>query len=1621
MAKAHFQTIYPNIYIDLCESKMMLLFTSPPLFYTDGSRKKREFLDLNFQPMYFAFDLNLKDEFLVSFLPFYSAFGSFNIQFVSFSTVYSKFDLNESSLSFESLCYISKYSCYLYPGFKVNQILDKTEDFEKLMSNLPVPFTKFEPKLFSGNKYLQSFKFHKRVHRYIFTPSRMIIEPYLLVHNNRAINFEEADVVENFCLFQFLDENFNKVKPSEKKLVERLNQILQTGFFGPYKRKFRFLGATSSQVLEHSAWFTTYNPEEFLSSMGNFEEILNPGLRLSRIGLLFSSTMSICKIPSGSLFSASEDIFTLDFKFKFSDGCGSINLAVAQIVQDKLDLDFLPSAVQFRVGPYKGVLSVNNRQVEPFKFRPSMKKFFSFNRAFEIVGFSKPNKCYLNRQLIMILTSLGLEEKLFLDYLDNDIKDIFMSNINSIQQILSPDIPFFSKDCLDRLVTFNVENDNFWTNIIHLTRISMIKNLKDKARIHVPQGRLLLGIIDEFNILKENEVYIAITLEDQSIKVIEGDLILIKNPCIHPGDLRPATAIGKHPDYHGLVDVIIMPSKGVRDLASQTSGGDLDGDQFTVIWDPKLRPPEFFEPMTEGPTITSKFKGSIIDAYIKIVTEDCIGTLSHAQLALADQRPGHFLNQDVIDFSGLISKAVDFPKRLTSFDFPTAIVDDLKYPDYLEKHSSISYISTHALGFIYRKCKSYLNLTKPKITPQIMSHDYQSVFEDAYNEYSNKLFSIGRLYQCENEYEILTGCVILKAFRNKESRIRAHVNQMVSVLTKETRVRIMQIMRNELDSSSTNERGLLLKKLTKALKCFQLQSFGWCVYEILFEHDATKIVTGSSINTDRGLNVELKKYFDVAKKDILSEYQNRIHLMNRVDLVCRSIHPEYKAFLYGSSSYLLFDYFSDTDIGIYSNEPILEAMYVLLKAEFQSIQYIKNARVPILKSTTPSFDISQNIKGICKTLIILHVIDTNPEFYAHFLLIAQFGRSFGLIQSQRLNELSQIISTFGLIYLYIQHIRQFNEFHIMSDATVMKNYESDILTYIEKLPKNLDNIIEKLENLKFESSYVLISFFQKYSKAKAIKVDDPVNFGQSLVNIADEKIIYFNSACLEFLDLLHIYKNNISKLFEKKDIKSIIRLPNHIKHEFETKLSFYKENIIQQASKLAKRKILVDLTIDVKTYNSFVHLSGPSEDIGIVQPILNSLIQDIVHYKRGSGGATYLLGSFHLMVEDSSHDFTVVQFEKLERNKSIRDELYFIKSQQERLDNNLMKFRIACKDQLLHLDCAESLSRFKATVKFGNLYFKNIENAAMEIHELEDLLVHSLNQTSMDKIDDKKVEDDQNQNFRSLKILDFDNSSNAVKEQRKKFHMKKVRSFGNKKAKPSIAFSRAIVISETLCNFLVSQFQLEHYSTIQELVISSKIDGQLCKIVIDVSYAPKFSKILKHSKRLLDANLVTNDSLLKVPDIRYNIESKDFIKDIKEEYRSILNINQAIKSIGNIKFIERDEVNATFPFKLDSEVLKMFNASHIRYIVRKGFSCSMNPDGAFNLISLEYFKRFYINKVCNAEVRNGEAKVISDSVEIQIDVNMPKSTKKDSEMERFAESFYNLGTDVIKVMRENVL
>lgn len=68
--------------------------------------------------------------------------------------------------------------------------------------------------------------------------------------------------------------------------------------------------------------------------------------------------------------------------------------------------------------------------------------------------------------------------------------------------------------------------------------LQLIQELKKKTHIFVPDAARLLGVMDEVGVLSYGEVYVQIEEREGTRRTITGEVMVAKNPCFHPGDVR---------------------------------------------------------------------------------------------------------------------------------------------------------------------------------------------------------------------------------------------------------------------------------------------------------------------------------------------------------------------------------------------------------------------------------------------------------------------------------------------------------------------------------------------------------------------------------------------------------------------------------------------------------------------------------------------------------------------------------------------------------------------------------------------------------------------------------------------------------------------------------------------------------------------------------------------------------------------------------------------------------------------------------------------------------------------------------------------------------------------------
>jgi hypothetical protein len=116
-----------------------------------------------------------------------------------------------------------------------------------------------------------------------------------------------------------------------------------------------------------------------------------------------------------------------------------------------------------------------------------------------------------------------------------------------------------------------------------------------------------------------------------------------------------------------LRNCIVFSQHGKRDLPSQLSGGDLDGDLYSVIWDPKAMPKREFSAadyprVTPPPLNRPVTRDDIADFFINFMKTDVLGVIAIRHQILADAKDDGTLDPGCIELAELHSTAVDSSK-----------------------------------------------------------------------------------------------------------------------------------------------------------------------------------------------------------------------------------------------------------------------------------------------------------------------------------------------------------------------------------------------------------------------------------------------------------------------------------------------------------------------------------------------------------------------------------------------------------------------------------------------------------------------------------------------------------------------------------------------------------------------------------------------------------------------------------------------------------------------------------------------------------------------------------------------------------------------------------------------
>ena len=614
-----------------------------------------------------------------------------------------------------------------------------------------------------------------RVQRCVITPTYILFTPYVLDQGNRILrDFINTD---NAMLCTFKTDSLEEARWNNKFLMEYIKFILSRGF-NIGEKNFKFFNYSQSQFRNMSCWLLT-EPEKIIEKIGDFSKIKQLSKYAARISQTLTTTIKTIKIPKDKIVDI-PDKKSSDGKYTFSDGVGQISYILSKQISEKLKLDYVPSCFQGRFLGCKGVWTTMwNDNSGKIYCRDSQTKFLVEKKKenyFELCDYSRYIQSYLNRQIIILLSALGIDDKKFLKKLDQ-----YKSRLNDQSFVLGL-IHYPEWNQMFRTMYscgIDRTNDRLLKSVIESNLDILYNDIKKKARIYVEESAYVIGIMDEYNVLEYGEAFLQIKRGDFSI-ILNKKCVVAKCPCLHPGDIRVLNfkkynkndeSTKKYEKLQKYENVIIFPSKGKRPHPDECSGSDLDGDNYFIFYDDDLIPQKTMEPMSylvqpkKEENKKDKFEiKDVIEYFAEYTNLNSLGLIGDAHLAFSDQCGADGVIP--LKLADKFSKAVDAPKTGDKIELEENETPQ-QFPHYMGKDKNKSYISKKILGQLYDKANEFIykRIKRKELSGNFYDKDLKLKYWENYaflaliyyRDYFNDLVSMLKKNEISGESVLLTG------------------------------------------------------------------------------------------------------------------------------------------------------------------------------------------------------------------------------------------------------------------------------------------------------------------------------------------------------------------------------------------------------------------------------------------------------------------------------------------------------------------------------------------------------------------------------------------------------------------------------------------------------------------------------------------------------------------------------------------------------------------------------------------------------------------------------------------------------------------------------------------------
>ena len=985
-----------------------------------------------------------------------------------------------------------------------------------------------------------------QIKRVTVTPTRVISLPKVLIASNRFLREMEYRI-EDVIIVKFRDDDTTKVV--SRSLVPYYESVLSS-FIKINKKKYRYLFSTGSQMRHHKGYFIQANTYDeilqlracFVPDLRQFSSVAK---YISRLGLYGTTAVYAMDVQMDSIIQV--DDMKAENGDLTTDGAGLISLSKAKELAYILELDETPSAFQIRYSGFKGVISCtydNDLELDgkSFLMRKSMKKFTNGDRKFCVAKYSKYHKVYLNREILNLLSSIkdfDIKENL-LQYMDKELDSLV--NIFNNEKVASDYLQsYLPKDDIKSIYNsrFSFIENAHWSEVLKGIYRLRSMEIKRKMNILIDDGAFLMGVPDPYGVLKDNEIFVQVRKNESSTsEIINKRAFIYRNPCLHPGDHRIVQCVDNERLHH-LFNVVVLPALYCKtSLAAECSGGDLDGDHFSVIWDKNLVPADNFQSChycalnVEGTrkTETVQSPTQIAKFFSDFLTNDELGKIAQKHLAFCDIEPLGARSDLAIELAKCQAQAVDYPKTGIKPKIPEGaieIVSKKGYPDFMEKKFEESYQSEKILGELYRYCKEVTFQFEPDMKGHVdVRDDLEFMRIDGFEKYLKDAESVYEFYRYH--IEIIMGkyklhsevdVILASATYGWEDEMEENKGK-ISETIKQWYENIKATCRMLFFSNIVDEQDKLCKayawyfvvcnkKPSKGR--FKYLGFPWVVADYLCKirnHKDTGTPSRTNYTIGKSAVLLFRQNYEILSSDIQRKFDYIEKVDRTINQFAKEKYQVSNGFIvqpYGSTSLYVSEPESDIDICVYATPELYSNIeypsnFMKLAQNKQQIYFLQviisravdslasekrnvNVDPPLIKfksSNTEdpiSCDISMNINGLRKTYYFHYLFKTDWTYFIVFWTLVKWARAADLIRPTAAAEKGVIdTADFYALIIYILSFPKAPPIEITNQIKVIKL--SELRQSIFQL-KRVD-LTERYHKI----GEMILSFFREISKKR---------------------------------------------------------------------------------------------------------------------------------------------------------------------------------------------------------------------------------------------------------------------------------------------------------------------------------------------------------------------------------------------------------------------------------------------------------------------------------------------------------------------------------------------------------